>query len=93
MSLPCYPKNVWNKKLTKQEMKLLEQQYEKEYDFLYDHKDNVAGAKEAMEFGDELSRAHDPILFQFLAYRDFDPLSSDREITAYAFAVCGLGWR
>lgn len=90
-TLPKYPKTVWEKQLTKQELELLQKQFNKEYDFLYEN-ENVAGADEAMEFGDELINAHDPLVAQFGNYRQ-DLLTSDREVAAFAFAVVELGWR
>jgi hypothetical protein len=71
--------------------KLLEQ-FNKEYDFIYDAEERgsyVAGYDEALEYGDELIRSGADIVGKFVNYRG-DFLSSDREVVAFAFALDAL---
>lgn len=77
----------------------LRQQFTKEYKFLYDHADAyVTGEDEAMAFGDELIEKRPDLVKAFCDGRTvfvvdgkrcpiFDPLSSDREVAAFGFAV------
>ena len=60
--------------------------FQKEYDFLYEHDDRVAGYHEALSFGDDFIKAHPDFVNEFNAYRQ-DFLSSDREVAAFAFAL------
>lgn len=60
--------------------------FSEEYSFLYDHRDAVAGFREAMEFGDMMIREHPEFVREFNRYRG-DILSSDREVAAFGFAL------
>jgi hypothetical protein len=64
------------------------EQFRKEYSFLYDHNDNVAGYREAVNAFDEFIK--DPALARFVqefaAWRK-DPITSDREAAAFMFAL------
>lgn len=66
--------------------------FNKEYDFLYKHRDNVAGFRDAVEEFDY--RIHHDIHFNRMvqefavARRDF--ISSDREAAAYMFTWADL---
>ena len=71
--------------------KLLEQ-FNKEYDFLYEAKDYVAGYNEAVEWFDTYQS--DPSVKPFrdaLIQERGDLISSDREAGAFAFACEVLG--
>ena len=65
-------------------------QFNKEYAFLYDHHDNVAGFQEAVEFGDDFLPKHKEFVSEFCNYRG-DFLLSDREIAAFMFALDSMG--
>lgn len=62
------------------------EEFEAEYDFLYDHGDRVAGYDEAVTWGDEFISEHLDFVGEFIRYRG-DILSSDREVAAFAFAL------
>lgn len=61
-------------------------EFQKEYNFLYDNNDNVAGYREAVEFGDKFMTEHNDFVGEFTKYRG-DLLTSDREVAAFAFAL------
>lgn len=81
------------------DMDELIRQFHKEYDFFYENADAyVAGEDEAMAFGDEVIRLRPDIVREFCAKRTvlmlggvptpiFDPLTSDREVAAFGFAI------
>lgn len=62
------------------------QEFNKQYSFLYDNHDNVAGYKEALEEGDMFIALHNDFVAEFNRYRG-DILSSDREVVAFMFAL------
>lgn len=64
--------------------------FNKEYDFLYDNRDNVAGYEEAVMAGDEFIRRYPDFVREFNQYRN-DILSSDREVAAFMFALESMG--
>jgi len=68
------------------------QQFAKEYDFLYEHCDRVAGYDEAVEAFDEFLATDNGNSFicEFINYRG-DYISSDREAAAFMFALETLG--
>lgn len=64
-------------------------EYYEEYDFLYDHRDNVAGYNEALKTFDTLFEQNQnfkDFVIEFGEYRK-DPISSDRECVAFMFAL------
>ena len=61
-------------------------EFKKEYDFLYDHDDNVAGYEEAVQAFDEFLPSHKEFVSEFVQYRG-DFISSDREGAAFMFAM------
>lgn len=65
------------------------EQYKKEYEFLYDNNDNVAGYREAVDTFDEFLKVHQDFVSQFAKYRG-DFISSDREAAAFMFALDSL---
>ena len=77
----------------------LRKQFDKEYDFLYNAEGFVAGEGEAMDFGDTLIELRPDLVHAFCDGRTvlptadggyapiFDPLTSDREVAAFGFAV------
>lgn len=67
------------------------QRFDEEYDFLYDHRDNVAGYSEAVDSFDEFlkNEANARFVREFAAYRG-DVVSSDREAAAFMFALDAL---
>jgi hypothetical protein len=62
------------------------EQFQKEYNFLYDNYDRVAGYDEAVEAFDEFAPAHRDFIGKFVEYRG-DFISSDREAAAFMFAL------
>lgn len=62
------------------------EQFDKEYIFLYDHDDMVAGYNEALEEGDKFIAEHGDFVGEFAKYRG-DFISSDREVVAFMFAL------
>lgn len=62
------------------------EQFDKEYVFLYDHDDMVAGYNEALEEGDKFIAEHGDFVGEFVKYRG-DFISSDREVVAFMFAL------
>lgn len=67
-------------------------QFAKEYDFLYEHNDCVAGYSEAVESFDEFLTTPNGNKFvcEYIDYRH-DFISSDREAAAFMFAFEALG--
>lgn len=62
------------------------EQFNKEYEFLYSNRDNVAGAEEALEEFDNWAPKNKEFVQKFVEYRG-DFISSDREATAFMFAL------
>lgn len=62
------------------------EQFNKEYQFLYDNDDMVAGYNEALEEGDKFIAEHGDFVGEFAKYRG-DFISSDREVVAFMFAL------
>ena len=65
------------------------QDFRKQYKFLYDARDNVAGYREALEAGDEFIKNNPDFIREFVMYRG-DFISSDREVVAFMFALDNL---
>lgn len=64
-----------------------------EYDFLYEHRDNVAGYDEAVSAFDEMvadSESFKKFVGDFVTWRG-DFISSDREAAAFMFACESFG--
>lgn len=61
-------------------------QFNKEYNFLYENDDNVAGYMEALNAFDEFLPEHKDFVAEFVEYRK-DFISSDREAVAFMFAL------
>lgn len=61
-------------------------QFKKEYRFLYDNYDRVAGYDEAVRAFDEFAPHHKVFVSEFVKYRG-DFISSDREAAAFMFAL------
>lgn len=62
------------------------EEFEKEYDFLYENNDRVAGYNEAVEAWESFAKNHKKFVREFVLYRG-DFLSSDREVAAFMFAM------
>ena len=60
--------------------------FNKEYNFLYDNDDNVAGYEEAVNSFDEFVTTHGDFVGEFVKFRG-DLVSSDREAAAFMFAL------
>ena len=60
--------------------------FNKEYNFLYDNDDNVAGYEEAVDSFDEFVKTHGDFVGEFVNFRG-DFVSSDREAAAFMFAL------
>ena len=71
-------------------MKQLTKQFNKEYNFLYENRDQVAGYGEALGMFDELVKTKLEVIREFCQYRG-DILGSDREQAAFVFALHELG--
>lgn len=65
------------------------EEFNKEYEFLYDNHDNVVGYQEALEAGDKFITDHPDFIKEFVKYRG-DILSSDREVVAFMFALSNV---
>lgn len=61
------------------------EQFKKEYEFMYENDDNVVGYEDALEYGLSLLRDKNPIVYDFIAYRN-DLIVSNREVAALGFA-------
>ena len=70
-------------------MKEFAEQFAKEYDFLYENHDNVAGYDGAVDYFDDILNGSE-LVKNFVEYRQ-DFISSDREAAAFAFACESLG--
>lgn len=68
-------------------MQQLLDQFNKEYNFLYEH-DNVSGYSEAVQWFDEnqTKLAYKDLVSSFVKFRG-DFISSDREAAAFTFAL------
>lgn len=62
------------------------EQYQKEYSFLYQHGNNVAGYREAVDAFDEFVKTHGDFVGEFARFRG-DLITSDREAAAFMFAL------
>lgn len=58
----------------------------KEYNFLYDNRDRVAGYEEAVNAFDEFLQTKNEFVGEFVRHRG-DFISSDREAAAFMFAM------
>ena len=69
--------------------------FRKEYSFLYDNDDNVAGYDEAVDAFDEYLKkdigGFKKFVGEFVVFRGYDPVSSDREAAAFMFALDSMG--
>ena len=65
------------------------EQFNKEYKFIYDNNDNVAGYREALEEGDKFIAEHGDFVGEFTKYRG-DLITSDREVVAFMFALYAM---
>ena len=69
-------------------------QYNKEYEFLYNNYDRVAGYEEAVTAFDDLMKTSESFANFVREYvcnvRHYDPISSDRECAAFMFALDAL---
>ncbi len=61
-------------------------QFNKEYDFLYENHDRVAGYREAIKDFDKFFEKNKEFVCEFVKYRG-DFISSDREAGAFMFAL------
>lgn len=68
------------------DIKQFAKQFNKEYEFLYDNDDYVAGYREAVEAFDNFVEKHAEFVGEFVDYRR-DFVSSDREAAAFMFAL------
>lgn len=66
--------------------------FNKQYDFLYENKDNVSGYSEALQWFDENSTKQEyRYLVDAIVRQRGDYIASDREAVAFAFALEALG--
>lgn len=68
------------------DIKSFYEDFNKEYEFLYENNDNVAEYKEAAEAFDEFAENHREFIGEFVRYRG-DFIASDRETAAFMFAL------
>lgn len=76
------------------DLKELLNKFNQEYEFLYEHHDNVAGYREAVEAFDEdiKNDKFQKLVNDFVNIRPLkDPITSDREAAAFEFACESLG--
>lgn len=78
--------DILNTELTDINIATFFEKFNEEYQFLYDNHDNVAGYAEALAAGNRFFEAHPNFIAEFARYRG-DPLTSDREIAAFMFAL------
>ncbi len=65
--------------------------FNKQYDFIYENRDNVSGYKEALQWFDENSTKQEyKYLVDAVVKQRGDYISSDREAVAFAFALEAL---
>lgn len=76
--------------MKKVDMRRFAKQFAKEYNFLYNNNDNVAGYRDAVDFFDGFVKHHGDFVGDFAKYRG-DFISSDREAAAFAFALAAVG--
>ena len=67
-------------------IKAFAEQFQKEYNFLYENNNNVAGYREAVAAFDEFLSNNKNFVCEFIKYRG-DFMSSDRETAAFMFAL------
>ena len=63
--------------------------FDSEYDFLYEHHDQVAGFDEAVDAFEEMLNENPDFIGEFAMYRG-DIIRSDREAAAFMFALEAL---
>ena len=71
------------------DIKAFSKRFAEEYEFLYDHCDNVAGYDKAVRAGDEFMKRHPEFVAEFARFRG-DLITSDREAAAFMFALSSL---
>lgn len=64
--------------------------FNENYDYLYEAEGEVAGYREAVEYGDWFIHNHKDFVAEFNRYRG-DILTSDREVAAFAFTLEDMG--
>ena len=67
-------------------IKAFDEQFQKEYNFLYENDNNVAGYREAVTAFDEFLKENKNFVCDFVKYRG-DFISIDREAAAFMFAL------
>lgn len=65
-------------------------QFAKEYEFLYDNRDRVAGYEETVYAFDQFVETNGDFVGAFAQYRQ-DYITSDREAAAFMFALDAMG--
>lgn len=81
--------DVLNTELTDIDIAAFLEKFNREYQFLYDNHDNVAGYAEALAAGNQFFKSHPDFIAEFARYRG-DALTSDREIAAFMFALSSM---
>ena len=62
------------------------EKFNREYQFLYDNHDSVAGFLDALETGNQFMYDHPDFIAEFIRFRG-EPITSDREVAAFMFAL------
>lgn len=73
-------------KLMNIDIEKFKEQFDKEYQFLYDNYDRVAGYGEALDAMEAFIVEHGEFVGEFARYRG-DYITSDREMVAFMFAL------
>ena len=75
---------------SKETLEKISNKMNKEYEFLYEHKDNVPNYKEAANSFDSFSKKNKRFVGEFIKFRG-DFITSDREAAAFMLALDDLG--
>ena len=67
-------------------MEKFHKDFNEQYEYIYDRKDNVEGYNEAVCAFDEFVKTHGEFVGEYAKYRH-DFISSDREAAAFMFAM------
>lgn len=67
-------------------IKMFLEEFKKEYNYLYENHDMVAGYREALQAGECFIKNHPAFVSEFCKFRG-DLLTSDREVAAFGFAM------
>lgn len=75
---------------SKKTLEKISKKMDNEYEFLYNHKDNVPDYREAVDSFDSFSKKNKRFIGEFIKFRG-DFITSDREAAAFMLALDDLG--